>query len=412
MSNDGLYQFPDFMQAVYGDVHDWLDSRGDTEGFRTVHTDIDAQDLRGLGKLFHEFFPTHYFKVACSLEELISLSALSSWIQNSGKLCVIDVGCGSGVASCALIDAIARVIEEHEIRHVVHVHFIGVDPTKAALEIYRAVIHRVSKSDKIPNNLKISYEIVCEKILEGALEVQSRLHGLIKGWDQPSIPRTLLLQVNVIRPLSKQMSDVAEAYHQIFTTTPMDWIYCLTIGTSGWENKVRNMKYFIEEHFKSHDVESQALNSQVRFVNPLSSMYRCRGRKTHTTGFHATYASIHSAAWLNDETWLMTIEQDNIMLAWARARMRLLRDSLADEAEIRLFDHNVPRFIGRLQRRLAVYAEDLFRPKEQIHYELPKNAESFQTKESIAIRRRDLIGRFDSGCRRRLSETETFTHLG
>ena len=59
--------------------------------------------------------------------------------------------------------------------------------------------------------------------------------------------------------------------------------------------------------------------------------------------------------------------------------MALLRDSLADEAEIRLFDHNVPRFIGRLQRRLAVYAEDLFRPKE-LHYELPKNAESFRPK--------------------------------
>ncbi len=380
VSNDGFYQFPDFMQAVYGDIHDWLDSREDTVEFRTVPTDIDAQDLRGIGKLFHEFFPTHFFKVACCLEELISLSTLNSWIQNSGKLCVLDVGCGSGVASCALIDAIARVIEKHEIRHVVQIHFIGVDPTRAALEIYRGVIHRVSNSDKIPNNLKVSFEIVCDKILEGALEVQSRLHKLIDGWDQPSIPRTLLLQVNVLRPLAKQMSDVAKAYHQIFTSTPMDWIHCLTIGTRGWENKVQNMKYFIDQHFSVHNVESLRLNSHVRFVNPPCSMYRSRGRKTHTAGFHATYASINSAAWLNDETWLMTIEPDNIMLAWARARVKLLRDSLADEAEIRLFDCDVPKFIGRLQRRLAVYAEDLFRPEEQIHYELPKNAESFRPK--------------------------------
>lgn len=371
------------MQVVYGDVHDWMDSQEATKGFRNVPTDIDAQDVRGIGKLFHEFFPTHYFKVARSLEKLISLSALNSWIQNNGKLCVIDVGCGSGVASCALIAAIIRVIEEYEIRRVVRLHFIGVDPTRAALELYRAVIYRVSKDNKIPNNLEISFDIVCEKILEGALEVQSRLHQLIKDWDQPFIPRTLLLQVNVLRPLSKQMSDfadLAKAYHQIFLSTPMDWIHCLTIGTRGWKHKVQNMEYYINQQFGSHEVQSLPLDGQVHFVNPLCSMHRSLGRKTYPTDFHATFASIRSAEWLNDATWLKTIEPDNIMLAWARARMSLLRDSLADEAEIRLYDHDVPSFIGRLQRRLAVYAEDLFHPKEQIHYELPKNSDAFRPK--------------------------------
>ena len=371
------------MQAVYEDVHDWLDGQENTVGFRAAQTDIDAEDLQGIGKLFHKLFPTHYFKVACSLEELISLSALNSWIQNSGRLCVIDVGCGSGTASCALIDAIVRVIEEHEISRVVHVHFIGVDPTRAALEIYRAVIRRVSKNSMIPINLEITFDIVCDKILEGALEIQSRLHRLIKDWDQPSIPRTLLLQVNVLRPLYMQMIDfahVTEAYHQVFVSTPMDWIHSLTIGTRGWKDKVMSMQCYIDQNFGLHDVQSLALDGQVHFVNPLCSMHRSLGRKTYHTDFHATFASIRSAEWLNDATWLKTIEPDNIMLAWARARMSLLRDSLADEAEIRLFDQNVPRFIGRLQRRLAVYAEDLFRPEEQIHYELPKNAESFRPK--------------------------------
>lgn len=383
VSNDGFYQFPDFMRAVYGEIHDWLDSREDTAAFRTVRTDIDAKDPRGVAKLFHKFFPTHYFKVAYSLDELMSLNELRSWIQDSGKLCVIDVGCGSGVASCAMVDAIVRAIEEHGIRHSVHVHLIGVDPTKSALEIYRAVINRVSNSDKIPNNLKISFEIVCDKILEGALEVQSRLHAVIRDWDQPSIPRTLLLQVNVLRPLSKQMSDfadVAKAYHQIFISTPMEWIHCLTIGTRGWKNSVQSMEFYIDQQFDAHQVVSIPLDACIQFVNPPCSLYRCEGRITYGTEFHATYASIRSAAWLNDSAWLKTIDADNIMLAWARARMALLRDSLADEAEIRLFDRDVPKFIGRLQRRLAVYAEDLFRPDEQIHYELPKNAEAFRPK--------------------------------
>lgn len=383
VTNDALYHFPEFMQTVYDNIHDWLDSREDTAGFRTARTDIDAVDPRGIGKLFHEFFPTHYFKVACSLREFISLHELKSWVESSGKLCVIDVGCGSGVASCALIDAVVHVIEERGITRSVDVHLIGIDPTKAALEFYRAAIHRVSISDKLPRNLRITHEMVCEKMLEGSLEVQARLHRLIKVWGLPSIPRTLLFQVNVLRSMSKQMkymSEVAEAYHQIFASTPIDWMHCLTIGTLGWENEVQYMKYFIEEYFKSHDVDSQALNSKVRFANPKSSLYRSRGRMTYTTRFHATYASIQSAAWLNDNAWLKTIDPDNIMLAWAQARRALLRDSLVDEAEIRLTDYNVPRFVRRLQRRLAVYAEDLFRPNEQIHYELPKNTESFRPK--------------------------------
>lgn len=380
MCNDDLYKFPDFMQSTFADIHNWLDCREDIAGFRGVPRDLDARDARGIGKLFHELFPTHYFKVASALREFVGYDAISNWIKDTGKLCVLDVGCGSGAASCALIEAIVRVIEEHDISHLVHVHLIGVDPTKATLEIYRAAMHRVGNSDKIPHNLDISFDIVCEKILKGALVVQSRLHKLINDWDKPSIHRTLLLQVNVLRPLANQISEVAKAYRQIFTSTPMDWIHCLTIGTRGWENKVRNMEYYIKGHFSTHNVQSLRMHSKVHFLNPTCSMYRRRGRKTHTTGFHASYASIQSAAWQNDETWLKTIEPDNIMLAWARARMALLRDSLVDEAEIRLFDHNVPRFVGRLQRRLAVYAEDLFRPTEQIHYELPKNAESFRPK--------------------------------
>ena len=380
MSNDGLYQFPDFMQAAFQDVHSWLDHREDTEGFRTEPTNIDATEPRGIGKLFHEFFPTHYFKVASSLKEIITFEELYSWIAVSGKLCALDVGCGTGIASCALIDTIADIITDYDIKQAVHVHIVGVDPNKAALEVYRALLHRISKNGPIPENLEITFEIICEKILDGALAVQSTLQSLRQKWDQPSIPRTLLMQVNVLRPFAHQISDVAKAYHQIFTSTPMDSIHCLTIGTRGWENKIQNMKNFIERHFASHTIDSQRVNTELRFVNPSGSLYRRRRRKSHTINFHATYSTIQSAEWHNDETWLKIIEPGNIELAWARARMTLLRDSLVDEAEIRLFDHNVTRFIGRLQRRLAVYAEDIFHPQEQIHYELPKNTETFRPK--------------------------------
>ena len=377
---DRPYQFPGFMQSTYQDIHTWLDNLEDAEGFRDRHLDLDTTELGGIGRLFHGIFPSHYFKVACALEKIITLDLLRSWIDDNGKLCVIDVGCGSGAASCAVIAAILNIIEKYELKQSVHVHFIGVDPVKAALEFYRAAITRISNSTALPQSLHVSFEIICDKVLEGAMDLQDRLQTLRADWDQPCIPRTLLLQVNVVRPLAKQISAVASAYHQIFTSTPMDWIHCLTIGTHGWENKVQNMETFIYQHFHSHDIDNaRRVNLKARCVNPVGSLHRKR-QKHFSTSFHITYSAIRTAEWRNDETWLKIIDQDNLTLAWARARQALLRDSLADEAEIRLYDHDVRRFIGRLQRRLATYAEDLFHPQKQIHYELPKSAVSFRPK--------------------------------
>ena len=368
------------MQATYCDIHRWLDGRDDATGFRIAPTNKDAQDIRGVGKLFHIYFPTHYFKVASSLREVITYDVLKTWIEDSGRICVVDVGCGTGAASSAFIEAIVKIIAESDIVSSVNLHLIGVDPNRIALEFYRAILNRISRSSTIPSQLKISHEIICEKILDGALELQAKLQKLRNEWNQPYIPETLLLQVNVIRPLANQISDVAKAYHQVFTSTPMDRIHSFTIGTRGWENQIKNMQYFLKEHFSRHVVYPHRMNAETHFLNPECSYYRNKGRTASQSNYHVTYSSIQSESWHGDGTWQKIISPENVEQAWARARTALLRESLVDEAEIRIFDQNVTKFIGRLQRRLIAYAEDIFHPQDHMTYELPKNETSFRPK--------------------------------
>ena len=370
------YKFPDYLQAIYTSIHHWLDKREDAAGFRTAAVNLDSLDIRGVGTLFHRYFPTHYFKVRKSVKD----DVLATWIQDNGKICIIDVGCGSGAASSAFIEAIRDFIIDYNITHPVRVHLIGVDPVKAALEIYRAVLNRI-KRDKssLPAELKITYEILCGEILDEALELQKMLQKLRRDWEQPSIPQTILLQSNILRPLANQMRDVSKAYHQIFTSTPMDRLLSLTTGTQDQKEAVQEMKSCIEQKFHKHFVDSSICDYKCDFVNPVSSFFRLEGHDDYCNmAFSAAFAAIQSVEWRNDETWLKIVDHENLFLAWAGARTVLLRESLVDEAEIKLFDHNVPKFISRLQRRLITYAEDIFHPQDHISYELPKNADSFR----------------------------------
>lgn len=372
------YKFPDYLQAIYTSVHHWLDKREDAAGFRTAAVRLDSRDIKGVGTLFHRYFPTHYFKVRKSVKD----NVLATWIQDNGKICIIDVGCGSGAASSAFIEAIRDFIIGYDITHPVHVHLIGVDPVKAALEIYRAVLDRI-KRDKssLPAQLEITYEILCGEILDEALELQKMLQKLRRDWEQPSIPQTILLQSNILRPLANQMRDVSKAYHQIFTSTPMDRLLSLTTGTQDQKEAVQEMKSCIKQKFHNHSIDSSISDHKCDFVNPVSSFFRLEGHDDYCNmTFSAAFAAIQSVEWRNDEIWLKIVDYENLFLAWARARMALLRESLVDEAEIKLFDHNVPKFISRLQRRLITYAEDIFHPQDHIPYELPKNADSFRPK--------------------------------
>lgn len=383
------YEFPPYLQELYSELHTWLDNQPDTGGFRAEKVDLDSDTILGVASQFHKLFAAHYFKALAALQEIVTHEVVASWIQDNDKLCVVDVGCGAGAGSAAFIETVRQILTRKHVNRKVHIHIIGIDPTRAALEVNRAVLNRITQNESIPRNLHITHEFLCARILDGALELHARLEAQREIWGCPSLPHTLLLQVNVVRPLVSQAQDVAEAYHQIFVSTPMDRIHVLTIATreAGRAEELRQVQESLEARFQDHQMYPEIRYSLgCTFKNPVHSYgwtrknKRGREDEEYTTIYHAAYTTVQSVGWERDMHWLAIIDADNLRRAWARTRTALMRESLFDEAEIRLFDRDVASALSRLQRRLIVYAEDLVHPQDQINYAIPKTAVAHRPK--------------------------------
>lgn len=381
-----MVEFPPYLQEVYSQVHAWLDTQADVAGYRTEKVNLDSDTLLGVATQFHKLFAAHYFKALVALREVVTHDTVASWIQDNNKICVIDVGCGGGAGSTAFIETVRQILESKHSHRNIHIHIIGIDPIKAALEVNRAVLTRIINHHTIPQYLRITHGCFCSTILDSAPEINTRLKKQRSDWDQPSLPHTLLLQVNVVRPLAPQAPDIANAYHQIFASTPMDRIHMLTVVDKAQSRQpaFQKIQKTLEERFQDHTVISQ-VNPEMesKIVNPVGSFARPTsntGNETYLMRFRSAYTEIQSAEWQRDQDWLKIIDSDNLRRAWARTRAALLRESLIDEADIRLFDYDVTSALSRLQRKLIVYAEDLVHEHDHLNYTVPKNQTSFRPK--------------------------------
>jgi hypothetical protein len=382
--NESSYAFPEYLQNIYTEVHHWLDAQSDTAGFRTRQVQLNDDSLISVATQFHQFFAAHYFKTFFALQEVVTASTFRSWIQDNDRICVVDVGCGGGSASVAFVEAVRLLMTSTLAHRTVHIHFVGVDPLKAALEINRAVMERLKGLSSMPRNLRISYEFVCASIPDCALDLHSHLDARRESWHQPSLPHVVLLQPNVVDYLAPQVAQVVEAYHQVFMATPIDRMHILSVTDKAAmrrEQLARMHSAFVRRftHHSPAATIDQELNCE--FFNPADSFARTTyNRRLYPMRFRASFITVENVCWQQDIVWRRIVDADNLRLAWARTRTGLLRESLVDETDIRLFDRNVTALLNRLQNRLIVYAEDVAHPHDQVNYTIPKNATAARPK--------------------------------
>ena len=377
------YSFPDHLQAVYSQVHSWLEGMEDTHDYRFGSVQLDYQNIRQVATLFHKYFPAHYFKVAATLKEVIGHECMTKWVKGDGRICIVDVGCGSGAATCAAIEAFRLVATTGERAVPVHLHLIGIDPEQAAMVVYRAMLDRIKKQPDFPQQLTVTHEFLCDKMPNCSRSLLRMLQKRAQIWDLPALPHTVILQVNTVRAYEEQgvLDQVPNALRTLFDKTPIDRLYAVSIGTSGYQQQIQHLDSLMRNEFTGHFIAaSRVFERSCTYSNPDDSFYRNEGKQTWKTTFNIASCSYISGNWQNDQPWQEVISLENLQLAWARTRNALLRESLVDEVEIRLSDQDVKGFLDRLKSRLEVYASDLFQPRDFVNYEFPKSALSTRPK--------------------------------
>lgn len=105
--------FHPYIADAYSAVHQWLATKPEVNGYQNINSykkcDDNKEPFKSAAAQYSLYFPTHYFKVIHTLENIITPEKLLTWLDQNRNICLVDVGCGAGAASIAFVEAILRL---------------------------------------------------------------------------------------------------------------------------------------------------------------------------------------------------------------------------------------------------------------------------------------------------------------
>lgn len=418
--------FHPIIQQAYSTVHQCIEANiQDARGYKSLSYNnlkkkLQETDWKHIAFQYYALFPAHYFKAIHVLDDVIGEERLLTWLRHQQKICFLDIGCGGGAASAAFLDTVIRLKECGKLKKDINILFIGVDPATNAIGLYIQTMQTLKPLTTSLVNLEFKY--VMEGFPNAVSYIDRYLKDYLKSSQLPCFSNALVMQLNVISPFSQTYrnrqaeldrlralgievdnssveSDAglgtaeAQAYKQLMESVPIDVMHILTIGTKNMEKQVQigtDSETTLAERIQDmsttlgriignrHLVEQ--INSESHFVhveNPVNSYWKDKGKnKTEAdkpVEFYADFCTVINADQKEDEEWNRIISIENLRLAWARARNNLLRETLCDETEMRLFELNLEMRLEGLREQLCAYANDVALTDEMIPYQVPKN---------------------------------------
>jgi len=413
------HSFHPYIAEAYTAVHQWLETKPDVKGYQLIENyskcDDNKEPFKSAAAQYSLYFPTHYFKVIHTLENIITPEKLLTWLDQNRNICLVDVGCGSGAASIAFVETVLRLKQQEKISHPVNIYCLGIDVNECTLAIYNQLINQV-KSQVVSSQINLEFNISATSIREAVLPVTGYLSQKREQWQQPFLCHVLMIHSTVVDLLSIQhkkqqkkydflkkldidsdlivsnyadySQEYALAYKHLFEEVPIDRLSVITIGTKKDRSPVQEMSDALAQRFKSshHNVESNSLSQEIQRVyyeNPIGSYWRNIKniiKAPKPSEFYVDISTLVSAKLHKDNDWNQVISTENIELAWVRTRKYILEESLVDEVEIRLFERNLQENINRLQKQLIAYVQEVANKEDYISYNFVKNSSTTRPK--------------------------------
>ena len=334
----------------------------------------------------YKLFPSHCLKFlqALAIAELASLKEKGETdVLAWPSVTLVDIGCGAGAASAALL-ALLQSYQQFLITNgkpisPIRALLIGFDPNANMLGLYDRVMGEYAGLLS-PWLIDVRYEMLVEPFPQGVRRLTRQF--------QPTNSHFVLLAIsNVISPLRNSFQKgqtpwwerirralrgqplgepgfgeaEASAIRSILVDWELDRGGLLSVATSGkddsgtpWHKHLGRMTKAIRELTSPHVSASKGIIARTgRFENPRESWRRkCQGRVDFSTDYYFDYSVFAHESYAKDGQWQSVLAPRNIELAYVRARRYALREVLADEVEILLFDYEFEAKLDRLRKQI------------------------------------------------------------
>ncbi|MGB3904768.1 MAG: reverse transcriptase domain-containing protein, partial [Anaerolineae bacterium] len=130
--------------------------------------------------------------------------------------------------------------------------------------------------------------------------------------------------------------------------------------------------------------------TRISYVNPRACHWRrVRNRRSGYSDFYHSEVAVTANSFKTSEQWQAVMEEDNLMLAWARTRRHALDEALADQMEVKLVDHDIEGRLARLRNRLLARDWDCLNVGGMWIFGAPKNA--LETRPKAIVRLEESI---------------------
>ncbi len=380
--------------------------------------DTSPRDLNNIegpldtAREFTYLLPTHTAKAYREYlrNEEVAQKKKNILILDKPVIHLLDIGCGGGAASVALLMIISNY-QKHRIAlglptYPVKLNILGIDPNPHALVVYNQFLNEIGK---VLNPLLISVDF---KIINGKL---SESNPSILQWlnSFETINSCLFVFSNVIRPLSDEYKSIQSqqpkiypkrrlinsvigignpeiwSLNSILTNLLIDNISIILIssptkgaknkeeGSSNWLAQTRQFQYQITTQLRDHKcVHRGYLKKQsVQFLGPTDCYFR-RVRKDEIasqTDYFASFLMFESKQFdLDKKEWLQILDINNLLLAWAKVRNEMAEATLEDTLEIRLFEVNILDRLEQLRCHILSYDLNYLGVESVFNFLVPK----------------------------------------
>ena len=406
LSDDPL-QLPRTLDHVYSGIISEL--RREFPDLDQCHYSLDEDDdsPRSAACQLYKLYPSHCLKFlqALATVELASLKKTGETdILAWPSVTVVDIGCGAGAASTALLGLLQNyqqfLIANGKPISPIRVLLIGFDPSESMLGLYDRMMKEYAELLS-PWLVDVRYEKLAEPFPQGVRQLThqfrpTNLHSVLLAMSNVIRPfghsfqsgRTSfwvrMRQALLGRPLGEPVFGEAEAsaIRSILVDWELDQVGLLSIATSGkddatgirWHEHLGQMNKAIEGHMSPHIVTGEGIRDRItRFENPRASWWWKYWRRVdYQIRYYFSYSTFTHESYGKDEQWQSVMSPGNIELAWVRARRYALREALTDEVEVLLFDYEAERKLDRLRKRILARDWKALNVDQTLFFGVPK----------------------------------------
>jgi hypothetical protein len=237
----------------------WLGARINTASLKNAakkgKPDVTTPTPDSIAGQFLVNMPSHSHKVEFALDQLLENDCLLPLITKNSYLAIVDIGCGGGAASTAVINAILKRQKAE-----MNVLFTGVEVDEHAIQLYDWMM--LSCESALPSAISMGSRAIFKGLPEALTYVAEGLEQARLKWQIPYLSDLWVIQSNVVRPLANQHTDdiktrrklelsgerglipddfgvvIARAYQQLLQLTEADRMLMITVAT--WDSPDRN----------------------------------------------------------------------------------------------------------------------------------------------------------------------------